>query len=108
MLVSEAQVMKKIIVGLALPCLFLAQSVCAQPDRDGAKVCAASLQPRARLVFDAVLENPQPGQTLRAALEDKVRELVFMDRLVRDAARPAAEAASQCLRIARGCTGDAC
>ena len=100
--------MTKIMIGIALPCLLMAQVVYAQPDGTAAKQCAASLQPRARLVFDAVLGSPQPGQTLRAALEDKVRELVFMDRLVRDAARPAAEAASQCLRIARGCTGDTC
>jgi hypothetical protein len=100
--------MKTIMLGIALSCLFVAHTAYSQPDGAKAHACAATLQPRARMVFDAVIENPQPGQSLRAALEDKVRELVFMDRLVRDAARPAAEAASECLRILRGCTGENC
>jgi hypothetical protein len=41
-------------------------------------------------------------------LEARVRELVFTDRLMVGNARPAAEAASECLRISRNCTGDRC
>jgi hypothetical protein len=80
----------------------------AHADRVAANVCAASLQPHARLVFDAVIAKPEPGTALRSVLEARVRELVFMDRLMMDAARPAAEAASQCLRISRDCTTDHC
>jgi hypothetical protein len=98
--------MKKTVVGIGLVCLFAAHG--ANADKAAADVCAASLQPHARLVFDAVTAGPEEGLTLRAALEAKVRELVFMDRLLKNSARPAAEAASECLRIARNCMGESC
>jgi hypothetical protein len=93
---------------LLLPLLGLVAAQAAYADKVAANVCAASLQPHARLVFDAVSARPQPELTLKAVLEKRVRELVFMDRLMVDAARPAAEAASTCLRIARNCIGDNC
>src|SRR5579862_4564866 len=92
--------MNQTIAALALV-LFITQP--AYADVKEATACAASLQPPARLVFDAVSARPQPEFTLRAVLEARVRELVFMDRLTRNSARPAAEDASQCLRIARNC-----
>jgi len=98
--------MKNTILGSALLCLSVVFG--AHADNGAATLCAESLQPRARLVFDAVTASPQPELTLRAVLEARVRELVFMDRLMVSAARPAAEAASQCLRIARNCNGDTC
>ena len=97
--------MKRAILWLALLCLLPEHA--AHADK-ATNVCAASLQPHARLVFDAVTAQPQPELTLRAVIEKRTRELVFMDRLMVDAARPAAEAASTCLRIARHCTGDSC
>jgi hypothetical protein len=98
--------MKQTISLVALLCFTSAGA--AYADRVGANVCAASLQPHARLVFDAVSAKPQPQLALRSVLEARVRELVFTDRLMITAARPAAEAASQCLRIARNCTADNC
>ncbi len=98
--------MKKTIVGLSLLSLFVTAEVRADPV--AASACAAALQPHARLVFDSVTANTERGLTLREKLEATVRELVFMDRLMRNAARPAAEEASECLRIARNCTGETC
>jgi hypothetical protein len=98
--------MKHTIAGIAFVCLFASHG--ANADNGAATLCAESLQPRARLVFDAVTASPQPELTLRAVLEARVRELVFMDRLMVSAARPAAEAASQCLRIVRNCKGETC
>jgi hypothetical protein len=98
--------MKNIIVGFSVLLLLAAQS--AHADRITAKVCAASLQPRARVVFDFVTAKPQPELTLRELLTARVRELIFTDRLMMNEARPAAEAASECLRIVRNCTGDNC
>lgn len=80
----------------------------AHADKAKANVCAASLQPYARLVFDAVSARPQPELMLRSVIEARTRELVFTDRLMVGDARPAAEAASQCLRIARDCTAEQC
>ena len=73
-----------------------------------ANKCAATLQPHARLVFDAVAAIPRPELSLRSLIEARVRELIFSDRLMMTAARPAAEEASQCLRISRNCTADNC
>lgn len=98
--------MKKAVPAIGLLCLFTAQGVNAKDTP--ANLCAASLQPNARLVFNAVALRPEPARLLRNLLEARVRELVFSDRLTISAARPAAEAASECLRIARNCTGDVC
>jgi hypothetical protein len=98
--------MKQTIAGITLLCLVSIQA--AHADEGRANICARSLQPFARLVFDAVTAKPQPTVMLRALLEARVRELVFMDRLTISAARPAAEAASTCLRISRNCTADNC
>jgi hypothetical protein len=98
--------MKKSIPWLAL--LLLLSAPDANADKVAANVCAASLQPYARLVFDAVIAKPQPELMLRTVIEARTRELVFTDRLMMSAARPAAEAASLCLRISRDCTGEHC
>ena len=98
--------MKNIIPSIGLLSLIAMQGAIAK--ETPANLCAATLQPPARLVFNAVLERPQPQLLLRSVLEARVRESVFSDRLTIGNARPAAEAASQCLRIARNCTGDVC
>ncbi len=98
--------MKPTLPWLAALCLFASQSVRAEWVT--VDTCTASLQPHARLVFDAVAAKPQPELALRKVLEARVRELVFMDRLMARDARPAAEAASTCLRLVRNCTGDNC
>jgi hypothetical protein len=92
---------------LAMPLLLVAAQG-ANADDGAANKCAATLQPPARMVFDAVAVRPERDFTLRAVLEARVRELVFTDRLTRNAARPAAEAASECLRIQRDCTAEKC
>jgi hypothetical protein len=81
---------------------------CAHADTVAANRCAATLQPHARLVFDAVAARPHPEVSLRSLIEARVRELIFSDRLMMNAARPAAEEASQCLRISRNCNADNC
>jgi len=80
----------------------------SRADNVAANKCAAGLQPHARLVFDAVAAVPRLELSLRSLIEARVRELIFSDRLMMAAARPAAEEASQCLRISRNCTADHC
>ncbi len=94
-----------------LPCLMLVYLVSgpgAHADKAAATACAASLQPFARMVFDAVIARPQPELMLRSVIEARTRELVFTDRLMVGDARPAALAASRCLRISRDCTAEHC
>jgi hypothetical protein len=98
--------MKIIMTGTALLCLCTTHG--AYADRVAANVCAASLEPHARLVFDAVSARPQPELNLKSVLTARVRELIFTDKLMMNAARPAAEEASACLRIARGCSEGNC
>ena len=91
-----------------LTLLYLVATPLAHADKAAANRCAASLQPYARLIFDAVIARPQPELMLRSVIEARTRELVFTDRLMVGDARPAAEAASQCLRISRDCTAEHC
>ena len=95
-------------VNLFVPLLLLLALPAAHADQAKAGKCAATLQPEALLVFNAVRSTPPPQRPLKSVLEARVRELVFMDHLSIHAARPAAEAASECLRIARNCTGEPC
>ena len=95
----------------ALPAAWLLCLVAVPPaysNEAEATACAEMLQPQARLVFNAVSEQPTSSEPLRRVMAARVRELVFTDRLTRSAARPAAEAASECLRISRGCTAEIC
>jgi hypothetical protein len=87
---------------------FLLAIPAAHADQAKAGRCAATLPPDALLVFNAVQSTPATRRPLRNVLEARVRELVFMDHVSVHAARPAAEAASECLRIARNCTGETC
>jgi len=98
--------MRQTIACIVVLCLIASRG--AHADKAAANSCAATLQPHARLVFDAVIATLLPELKLRSVIEARVRELVFMDRLMISAARPAAEAASECLRIARNCTADNC
>ena len=98
--------MRRLLIGVAL--IFLLVVTGAHADQAKVGHCVASLPPEARLVFNAVNATPPPQKPLRRVLEARVRELVFMDRLTVHAARPAAEAASECLRMARNCTGETC
>lgn len=100
--------MKQTLPWIALLYLLPAQGAHADKAAAAANICASSLQPHARLVFDAVTARPHPELTLRTLIEARVRELIFMDRLMITAARPAAEAASLCLQISRSCTADHC
>ena len=98
--------MRRLLTGAAL--IFLLIVPDAHADQAKAGNCIASPSPESRLVFDAVNATPPPQKPIRRVLEARVRELVFMDRLSVHAARPAAEAASECLRMARNCTGEIC
>ena len=98
--------MKQTIRLLALLSFFAAPM--AHADQQAGDNCAAALQPGARLVFNAVTAKPQPAVALDTVLEARVRELVFTDRLTVRAARPAAEAASACLRMVRNCGDGKC
>jgi len=86
--------------------LLLLASAMAHADQVQAGKCASALLPSALLVFSTVRADPEPQRPLRSVLAARVRKLVFMDHLAMRDARPAAEAASECLRIMRNCNRD--
>jgi hypothetical protein len=98
--------MRRLISGAAL--LSALTGDVAHANHVAAIKCAGSLQPQALLIFNAVNQTSRPNEPLRKSLEARVRELVFTDRLTIGGARPAAEAASECLRIERNCSSDVC
>ncbi len=81
----------------------IAAAICALPmtasaNRAAADACAASLAPEARLIFDATAPSITPTAEIRAALEEKTRDLVMNGRVSRSSARGSATAAGNCLK----------
>jgi hypothetical protein len=93
---------------VATLCLYLTAAMPASAAETDANACGATLDRDARLVFDAVMADPQPGEALRKLLAFKVSGLVADGKLSIFSARSAATAASECLRIARECTAEIC
>jgi hypothetical protein len=89
-------------------CLVFETCAPASANEAAANLCASSLDAEARVVFDTVQADPQPGQPLRNVLAVKVGGLVAAGKLSIFSARSAATAASECLRIARDCTAEVC
>jgi hypothetical protein len=64
--------------------------------------CAQSLTPAARMIYDATAASRPPDSALRDVVAAQTRKLVMTGRIERAAARPAAEAAGSCLKMASG------
>jgi predicted protein tyrosine phosphatase len=92
--------MKRLVAAAMLICSVRGASA----DEAAAFGCASSLQPQARMVFDAVMAAPKHTTPLRRVLALTLSELVYGGRLPLSAA----EAASDCLRMARNCTDENC
>jgi hypothetical protein len=63
--------------------------------------CVTSLTPAARLIYDATAASRPPESALRDVVAAQTRKLVMAGRIERAAARPAAEAAGNCLKTAQ-------
>jgi hypothetical protein len=66
-----------------------------------AQSCAEALSPAARLIYDATAASQPPNSALRDVVAAQTRKLVMAGRIERAAARPAAEAAGNCLKMAQ-------
>jgi hypothetical protein len=71
----------------------------ARADQAAASACAARLSPEARTIYARVAPGVTPATDLREAVTSATRGLVMSGTMSRDAARPAAEAAGECLRL---------
>lgn len=65
-----------------------------------AKICAASLDVNAAMIFNATLPSVKPGADLRALVTATTKQLVMSGKLARADAKPAAMAAGACLKLA--------
>jgi hypothetical protein len=69
--------------------------------RSEADACAARLPDNAKAVYAAAIDGVGPNVDLRELLRSRARGLVMAGKLSRSEARPAAEAAGECLRQAQ-------
>jgi hypothetical protein len=61
--------------------------------------CVKSLSPAARMIYDASAASRPPDSALRDVVAAQTRKLVMAGRIERATARPAAEAAGNCLKM---------
>jgi hypothetical protein len=78
------------------PLLFIAAPALADPV--AAESCAKSLSPPALRIYRAAAPDMKPGSNMEAVLRAKIIPMVMAGDMNRSTARPAAMAASGCLR----------
>ena len=87
----------RVTVAIALLALSAAPALAGQAE---AQSCAAGLDANAKLIFTTALPQVAPGADLKGVVTDTTKSLVKAGQVPRSAARPAAEAAGQCLKLA--------
>jgi hypothetical protein len=84
------------ILGCIFPALVIASPAVADPV--GAELCAKSLSPAALKIYRAAAPDLKPNSSMEAVLRSAVIPMVMSGDMTRSTARPAAMAASYCLR----------
>ncbi len=88
--------MKIWIVGAAVLAIL---PVAAHADQAAANAYAASLSPNGQMLYNKTAPTMKPTSDIKDALTAQARPLVMNGTLSRDAARTAAEAAGECLKL---------
>ena len=94
--------MTKLRALLFSPCallLVLAGPLPALADQAAASACAAGLSADGKLIYDRTAPTVTPATDLREAVIAVARPMVMEGKMTREAARPAAEAAGECLKL---------
>ena len=73
--------------------------IAAQADQAAANACAAGLSPDGQMLYAKTAPTMKPTSDIKDALTATARPLVMNGTLSRDAARTAAEAAGECLKL---------
>ncbi|MBS7544793.1 hypothetical protein KHC19_17010 [Ancylobacter oerskovii] len=89
------------LAGLLVPALALL-GLPAHADKAAADACAAGLNADGKAIYAASISAVAAGGDVRSVVGDKARALVMDGKVSRANARPAAEAAGQCLVRAGG------
>jgi azurin len=87
----------RIITALALLALSAAPAFAGATE---AKTCAASLDANSQTIFNAALPQVTPSANLKTVVTTTTKSLVSAGQVPMSAARPAAMAAGQCLKLA--------
>ncbi|MDP4823792.1 MAG: hypothetical protein NWR47_07580 [Aestuariivirgaceae bacterium] len=64
-----------------------------------AQACSAQLDSNAKLIFDDTLSSVVPGVDMKSVITTHTKSLVFAGKMSRSAAKPAATAAGECLKL---------
>lgn len=84
----------------ALPLLLvLALPASAFADQAGATACAAGLSADGKLIYAKTAPEVTPTTDLKEAVTAVARSMVMGGQMSREVARPAAEAAGECLKM---------
>jgi hypothetical protein len=81
--------------------ILLVAAPAAHADRAAADRCAASLPPGSRAIYAQSIPAVLSGQTIADAITPVARSMVMGGSMARADARPAAEAAGECLKLLR-------
>ena len=87
----------RVIIALGLLALGAAPAFAGQAE---AQSCAAGLDANGQLIFTTALPQAVPGADLKGVVTDATKSLVKSGQIKRGDARPAAEAAGACLKLA--------
>jgi hypothetical protein len=87
----------RVIIALGLLALSAAPALAGQAE---AQSCASGLDANGQLIFTTALPQVAPGADLKGVLTDATKSLVMSGKIKRGDARPAAEAAGACLKLA--------
>ncbi len=87
------------IIGLAA--ILAAFPLSAVADEAAVQACTKALSPAARMIYDASAASLPPDSALRDVIAAQTRKLVMTGRIERAVARPAAEEAGTCLKMAQ-------
>ncbi len=87
----------RIFIALGLLALSAAPALAGQAE---AQNCASGLDANGQLIFTTALPQVAPGADLKGVVTDATKSLVKSGQIKRGDARPAAEAAGACLKLA--------
>lgn len=79
--------------------LFAVLPVTVHADQAAGSACAANLSPNGQMLYNKTAPTITPKSDIKDALTAVARPLVMNGTLSRDAARTAAEAAGECLKL---------
>ena len=86
-------------IGLLCMAMLLVLPAAVLADQASAAACSAGLSSDAKLIYDKTAPTVNPATVIKDALTAVVRPMVMNGSMTQAVARPAAEAAGECLKL---------